>query len=420
MLKKSSAFDFFKALFSVKFIVTLGIVFRLVGYLSLPSQPSSFAPDEGTYAKLVEWISSGKLAAEFPDYGDGLFNSARLLILPSLGINRLGFSSLESVRLTSLLFGLMNIILFYFLLKSITRNRNHDFSFRLILATYLFMPSHLTWSILGLRESVTEFGLLLTFFFTRRIFLNNSVSILNYILLFLSLFITYNARPQLGLVLSIVIFSSIFIVFRKDKIVILALLFFPIANTFASSFPIGLPQIATTVTGKYSSSPSEISDFFIDKRQGNQLFANSKIETPDCNIDSTTFSSIKCEMIRLPLAIPQVTFRPLIFLDSGSLSQNLASLENLIWIFLYVYVLFSTGSLIRSNGTSFQVPAIILISLFAVGAGLYEGNIGTAFRHKGILLPFLLLIVAERYSYLGAPRLSKLVSRIKNLSFGRI
>lgn len=392
----------------VKIIITFGIIIRVIAYISLPNQPSRLAPDEGTYANLVGWIFSGQSAQDFPDYGEGLFDSARLLILPSLGLSHLGVSSLSSVRLVSLVFSILNILLFYHLMKSILSGSKQKSLVRIVLVIYVSMPSHLIWGLLGLRESLTEFGLMLTFYFLRKIFLNQTISYSNYFLLVLGLFATYNVRPQLGLVLSTVVFISILFKFWQSKIIILALLFFPIANFFASSVPLGLPQSITTTSEQYSSSPEELAAFFEDKRTGNQLFANSKIESLECDAELERFSSLKCEVGRLPLAVLQVTFRPLIFLDSGSLTQNLASIENLIWIFLYAFIFLTSKELLARKSFDFDLPATALLLLFAIGAGLYEGNLGTAFRHKGITLPFLLLIFVSRFSCLDFTRLAKL------------
>jgi hypothetical protein len=398
----------------IRFIITFGIIIRAIGYVTLPNQPSRLAPDEGTYAQLVDWIFSGKPVQDFPDYGDGLFNSAKLLILPSLGLSHLGASSLSSVRLISLLFSVLNIFLFYSLLKSIQPIEKRKTLFKLALAIYVFLPSHMIWGLLGLRESLTEFGLLVTFYFMRRIFLDQAASYFNYFYLILGLYATYNVRPQLGLVLSVVVFFSIMFKFWKSKIIVLALLFFPIANFFAGSVPLGLPQSVTTATEEYSASPEDVAAYFEDKRTGNQLFANSKIESPSCDLDLARFSSLKCELGRLPVAILQVTFRPLIFLDSGNLTQSFASLENLIWIFLYIFILLTSKKLLSEGSRDFELPATVLLFLFAIGAGLYEGNIGTAFRHKGILLPFLLLILVSRFSSLRLSDYPKVKQALKN------
>jgi len=40
-------------------------------------------------------------------------------------------------------------------------------------------------------------------------------------------------------------------------------------------------------------------------------------------------------------------------------------------------------------------PSLIFFTLYCVGAGSYEGNMGTAFRHKSLILWVVLLLVGS-------------------------
>jgi len=40
-------------------------------------------------------------------------------------------------------------------------------------------------------------------------------------------------------------------------------------------------------------------------------------------------------------------------------------------------------------------PSLIFLALYGIGAGSYEGNMGTAFRHKSLILWVFLLLVAS-------------------------
>ena len=40
-------------------------------------------------------------------------------------------------------------------------------------------------------------------------------------------------------------------------------------------------------------------------------------------------------------------------------------------------------------------PSLIFLTIYCIGAGSYEGNMGTAFRHKSIILWAVLLLVAS-------------------------
>jgi hypothetical protein len=110
--------QFFRIAFSTRAIISFGVFLRVLTLLLLPNSPSNLAPDEGTYARLVSWLTSGNSALTFPEFGDGLFRSGRILILPSMGLNYLGLSSLDAVRVVSLAFSILNIFLFNKFLNS--------------------------------------------------------------------------------------------------------------------------------------------------------------------------------------------------------------------------------------------------------------------------------------------------------------
>lgn len=388
----------FRIAFSVRAILSFGIFLRVLTLLLLPNSPSNLAPDEGTYARLVSWLSSGKSALTFPEFGDGLFRSGRILILPSMGLNYLGLSSLDSVRVVSLTFSILNIFLFNKFLNSIACELKYSLFKKVTLAIYAFTPSHLIWGTLGLRESINEFGVLLTFYSLRKV-LNDSnrKGIYQIFFLVLGLVITFNIRPQVGLIVSLVLIFSIILSYWREPLIIFVLVLFPILNLLTNSVPLGIPKAIENVTSNVSTSPTEILDFIQDKRAGNQLFANSKIEISDCNQEQPRFTTLSCEITRLPSAIIQVTLRPIPLYDRGSSAQIAAGIENMFWIFLYVLIIIQVKGLFGRKRLSFEIPAALFISLFTVAAALYEGNVGTAFRHKGLLLPLLLLIAVSLY-----------------------
>lgn len=413
----------FRVAFSVRIIISFGVFLRVLTLLLLPNSPSNLAPDEGTYARLVSWLSSGNSALTFPEFGDGLFRSGRILILPSMGLNYLGLSSLDSVRVVSLTFSILNIFLFNKFLNSIACELKYSLFRKVTLAIYVFTPSHLIWGTLGLRESINEFGVLLIFYSLRRV-LNDSnrKRISQIFFLVLGLVITFNIRPQVGLIVSFVLICSIVFSYWKEPLIVFVLVLFPMLNLLTNSVPLGIPYVVKNVTSNVSTTPTEIFDFIQDKRAGNQLFANSKIEISDCNQEHTRFTNLICEITRLPIAIIQVTSRPFPLYDRGSIAQIAAGIENLFWIFLYSIILIQLKGLFRKKCLSFEIPAALFVSLFTIGSALYEGNIGTAFRHKGLLLPLLLLITVSLYinRHARAPRSVLWNGRHKKKSSGEL
>jgi hypothetical protein len=54
--------------------------------------------------------------------------------------------------------------------------------------------------------------------------------------------------------------------------------------------------------------------------------------------------------------------------------------------------------LIRNRRLAFfgaLAPSLLFFSIYSVAAGAYEGNMGTAFRHKSLILWVVLLLIAS-------------------------
>ena len=98
--------------------------------------------------------------------------------------------------------------------------------------------------------------------------------------------------------------------------------------------------------------------------------------------------------------------RPFIVGDVTSTSSAFAAIENLIWLLAFVliaYFIVKRRGIPRFNQLA---PSLIFFALYVVGAGAYEGNMGTAFRHKSLILWVvlaLLLSLLWRNSQVSTP-----------------
>ena len=129
-------------------------------------------------------------------------------------------------------------------------------------------------------------------------------------------------------------------------------------------------------------------------QKARQVGAASQIPLLNCPLSELNkFSSYVCVILRAPYATFTFLFRPLPILDTTSTSSMFASVENVVWIFgigLLLYLLIVK----RRFWFKPQVlPPIIFLVLYTVGAGSYEGNMGTAFRHKSLILWIVLLLL---------------------------
>jgi hypothetical protein len=128
----------------------------------------------------------------------------------------------------------------------------------------------------------------------------------------------------------------------------------------------------------------------------NQEGAASVIRTIDCPFDpGSKISNYSCLIWRAPYTTFTFLFRPLLGPDVTSVSSLFASIENILWLGAFVFIIFM---LIRNRKLAFlegMFPSIFFMCLYSVAAGSYEGNMGTAFRHKSLILWVVILLLAS-------------------------
>jgi len=381
-------------------IVAASFVARVIMFFVLPDTPSSLAPDEGTYASLTKWIAESKPAADFPAFGEGLYLSGRSIIIPSSALYRIGMDELDAVRLISSIYGFLSLVLLtFFALKLLnTRDDLSKFNSRLLLlffTVFAFLPSHFVWSTLGLREGPNEFWVLLTFTSVYVIFhMKIRFQALMYFVLFASIVMCFSARPQVGWVLGIGLLMYLITQIRqlKSLLVIVAVL----AGIF-----LGTALTTGTLIGVATGEVISMVDGVPGKHAGNQVDAASVIETPSCPLAQNSLVSsppsrldtYACIIWRAPYMTTTFLLRPFIAGDVTSASSAFAATENLIWLLafgLIAFLIVKRRGIPRFNQLA---PSLIFFALYVVGAGAYEGNMGTAFRHKSLILWVVLALL---------------------------
>ena len=384
-------------------IVAASFVARVIMFFVLPNTPSSLAPDEGTYAALTRWIAESKPAADFPAFGEGLYLSGRSIIIPSSALYRISMDELDAVRLISSIYGFLSLVLLTFFGLKLLNNRDDlsKFNTRLVLlffTVFAFLPSHFVWSTLGLREGPNEFWVLSAFISIYAIFhLRTRFQALMYLALFASIVMCFSTRPQVGLVLGVGLL--IYLVTRikqaKSLIAIAAVLSGVFLGSIATSGNAGVsiiedPGVVITMV-----------DGIPAKQAGNQVAAASIIETPNCPLSNNSViasapsrvDTYACILWRAPYMTSTFLLRPFIVGDVTSTSSAFAAIENLIWLFafgLIAYFIVKRRGIPRFNKLA---PSLIFFALYVVGAGAYEGNMGTAFRHKSLILWVVLALL---------------------------
>ena len=410
-------------------IIFASLLVRVIGFFLLPNQFSPLGPDEGTYAAVAAWTEQGLPARDFPLYSAGLYLSARAFIWPATLFNQLGLDPLHSVRLTATIYGLLSLwlVVFIFLKTIDSRAGLAEYVSRktllvpTIFAVFAFLPSHFIWSLLGLRESAAEFWTLSAFASLYWIFhLHKRLSFRAIFLLIASIIFAFSSRPQVGWVIGITFLIFLLINIRKRiALALIPIVLISIVLGFTGTTDTTGTTGTTGVTGVIASTGSKIfgslktaAELTAYKHEVNKLGSASVISTQSCPFEElgndnrarfvgylsnppTSFDTYFCLAWRAPYMTATFLFRPLIGIDTTSTSSLFASIENIAWLCAFIFIIVM---LIKKRRLAFfgpLTPSLIFFTLYSVGAGSYEGNMGTAFRHKSLILWVVLLLVGS-------------------------
>ena len=418
-------------------IIFFSLIVRVIGFFLLPSTATNLAPDEAGYAEMGRLIANGEPTKS---YG-GLYIVSRSLILPAAFLNKLGVEPLFSVRIIASVYGFLTLILLATVIiktfgNKVIVNSALERTTVALFAIFAFLPSHLLWSLLGLRESPMEFWVLCslaTIYWA--FYLQERFSIQAAISLVISITLLFNTRPQVGWVLGLSILIYLLLKVRnRIAIAMIPVTLFAIGLGYASvtlqtkdTFILTAID-GTAIDGTACQQPDqkitiqevvyscrkigEKEDFsgfktpeelligqtlaIPDRHKVNQEDAASAIQTLGCpNNGETKFDKYFCIAWRAPYMVSTFLFRPFIGLDVTSSSSLFAAVENIAWLGACIFIIVM---LIRKRRLAFfgpLAPSLIFFMLYIVGAGSYEGNMGTAFRHKSLILWVVLLTVAS-------------------------
>jgi len=432
-------------------IVFASLVARFIGFFLLPSEPTAaLAPDEGAYAEIARLVASEQPLAAY----EGLYNISRTLVLPASVLSNLGFEPLSSVRITASMYGALALILVAFLIIQFV-NKYSTYSeliskrSNLIIGLFFifaFLPSHLLWSMLGLRESPMEFWVLCSL---AAIFLavnlQEKVTLPIALLLTISITLLFNTRYQVAWILMVTILVSLIFINKRRVSFTLALLTLIASGVGYASVVVQKQDVFALVATDGSATDGSATDgsatdgsacqdsnqiimiqgkeykciktgtrrdlsnlqnpgdiivnetiAIPDRHKGNQVAAASAIQTLSCPVtEESETDKYFCLAWRAPYMAATFLFRPLIGIDTTSTSSLIAAIENIAWLGAFIFIVIL---LIRKRRLAFigpLAPSLIFFMLYCVGAGSYEGNMGTAFRHKSLILWVILLLIAS-------------------------
>ena len=446
---KFSNFSFYQYFFTA--YVGLHVTFSI-----LLGKITAFAPDEGLYASIFSRLYQADFTSDVLGFSGAWEPWLRLFYLPAKILTYFGFTDLLAVRFLAIGYSTLATLL---LIKMAKDNGRDDRVFRLALIAISFIPTVFLWSSIGLRESFLYLEISAVLYFLSRV--KDQIEIRNLIGLAVSVFgLSMTKNYIFILFLFAFIATLLFFSFVKRKrftthILILAIAILPL--TFNPEL---VPAISNYFKGQVTKVDTiEIGDINNDGRcdvfepcangngNGNEepleyvatggmtvhallgelerdpntivarianalgitakLEAISKsaivVETDKSVVENQKKLSLQQAGIKKPLQVLESSAKfllvPFIFMDNGSLFLNIQSIETPIWLFIYGLFFVGLYQIIRRRRELDY--AVMMATLFAFEfvaiSALTEINVGTALRHRSLLLiPILVIWVARK------------------------
>jgi hypothetical protein len=417
---------------------------------------TAFAPDENLYKSIFTRLYSAGFTSDVLGFNGAWEPWLRLVYLPAKLMTYIGISDLMAARLLAIT---CSTLATFLVVKTARDNSRDNRAFKIAIIAISFTPTVFLWSSIGLRESFLYLeisGILFCFSQIR-----NNLDFRNTLLLGLALFslaMTKNYIYILFLFATLITLTLFSILNRRNfinHILVLALALLPLAVN-----PTLIPAINNYLLGQVEKVDMvEMGDFNnngrcdsfepCSKTQNNtsedpveyvetggmtihalldelerdpntfvariasalgitaKLEAISKsaivVETDESVVENQKKLSLQQAGLKKPLQVLESSAKfllvPFIFMDNGSLFLNIQSAETPIWLFIYGLFFVGLYQIIRRRHELDY--AVMMATLFAFEfvaiSALTEINVGTALRHRSLLLiPILVIWVARK------------------------
>jgi hypothetical protein len=447
---KFSNFTFYQYFFTA--YIGLHVTFSM-----LLGNITAFAPDEGNYRNIFSTLYSSEFqSVDAIGYQSAWAPWLRLFYLPAKLLTYIGFTDLLAIRFLAIGY---SVLATFLLVKMAKDNDRDDRVFRLALIAISYIPTIFLWSSIGLRESFLYLEISAILYFLSRV--RDEIDIKNLLGLAISVFGLSMTKNYIFILFLFAFIPTFLVFsFIKRKRLVTHALILSIAVMPLAFNPELVPAITSYFNGQVTKVDTiEIGDINNDGRcdsfepcangngAGNEkpvnyvatggmtvhalldqlkgspntivarvastlgitakLEAISKsatvVETDDQVVENQKKLSLQQAGLTKPLQVLESSAKflliPFIFIDNGSLFLNIQSLEIPIWLFIYGLFFVGIYQLARRR-REFDY-AVMMATLFALEfvaiSALTEINVGTALRHRSLLLiPILVIWVARK------------------------
>jgi len=446
----------FKLLLSPWFKISAAYFFIHAIVIIILDEVTAFAPDENNYLGIFKSVVRGDSTldgfAGWPVKNE-LF--LELIYFPASVLVMFGFTELQSIRILSSLVSYLSLFVLYSLAGD---NRVMGMRQKNWIIFGFFFPSIILWSTLGLRESFIFLWLSCIFYFLKK-FLDSSRVVHAFALLSSSAALVLTKNYLYAIFAIACILSTLIIVvarrtFDFSYLVILSMVLAPVvlspeirislltgAKFVVEQKVIQQPPISPSQTATEpgvnpnSDSNSKVDrgetlQNVLDQAENNSIFSfivkksgiNRELNSPSDSTPSAsppdkseeaksangvnesrekltiTPASLR-DPVSLFLGVAGFIVKPFPFFDSGSFFIDILSYESFFWYPIYGLLATIIYRMVRGKNEwdLSSTTAILFIVGFLIQSALLEINVGTAYRHRSILLIGILALCAIFY-----------------------
>jgi hypothetical protein len=390
---------------------------------------TAFAPDEKNYLAIFRSVVRGDLPLDgFAGWTTSNESFLELIYLPATLLTMVGFTDLQSIRILSSLVTYLSLYMLFSLAGECKvmgmRQKNW-------IVLGFFIPSIILWSSLGLRESFIFMWIICIFYSLEKYL--GSKRVIYAVALLASCVALAQTKNYLYAVFAIACVAASFFIalmkrtFNFSFLIVLSMVLAPIVFSpeirsslrsggefIAARISVQQPPIDTTYDSSVKVEGGETLQNVLDEAENNSIFwfiiEESGIlewlkRQSDAHLSTTsTVSSEKLTIapasIRDPmsllLGVVGFVVRPIPFLDNGSIFLNVLSYESVFWYPIYGLLASIIYHLVRGRNkwNLSSTTAVLFIFGFLIQSALFEVNVGTAYRHRSILLIGVMILCA--------------------------
>ena len=426
------------------FKISVAYIFIHAFMIIILDEITAFAPDENNYLAIFSGVVKGDLVFDgFAGWPTNNQLFLELIYFPATIFSMFGLTDLQSIRILSSLATYLSLLMLYSLAGE---TRVMGMSQRNWVVLGFFFPTMILWSSLGLRESFIFLWITCIFYFLKK-YLDSNRLIHGVALLASSASLALT-KNYLYAILAIALIISTFLLvlanksFHISRLIIMSMILAPIVilpevrNSLISGAkfvteqkivqqPLGDSSITPTSTEVNLDSESSIKvnrgetlSNVLDQANANPIFSwlvqntggYQKLKSQAEDSSSVAPSkdsymlvnklSITPASLRDPMSLLQgivgFVIKPLPFLDNGSPFLNILSYESIFWYPMYGLIVIIIYRFLRnrSKWNLSSATSLLFIFGFLIQSALLEINVGTAYRHRSVLLLGILILCA--------------------------